>query len=139
MKISLLVRHDVDKDGRLGRSEFKNLIGQFHITMSEQAAYRHAQFELGINLQKLYFIANYRYKFALNNIVENEICPIYLAISDELIKINKNEIEEIQLFEWLSFISFLKKYQENFTPWCIEELNLLTQSNIFKNFMDSAL
>lgn len=105
----------------------------------EDGVYRHGKFELGMTLQKLYFIDSYRYKFALNNIIENEICPIYLALSNDDIRINKDEVEEIKLFQWNDFLVYLKESLPNFTPWCIEEINILEKSNIFKKFMDSTL
>ncbi|WP_341753083.1 MULTISPECIES: isopentenyl-diphosphate Delta-isomerase [unclassified Candidatus Tisiphia] len=106
----------------------------------EQAVYRHAKFELGlVSLQKVYFIANYRYKFAINNIVENEICPIYLALSDDVIRINEQEIAEVKLLKWQDFKLYTEEYSANFSPWCKEELKILENSEIFKKFMDSAL
>jgi isopentenyl-diphosphate delta-isomerase len=104
----------------------------------EQAAHRHAKFELGINLQELYFVANYRYRFTINNIVENEICPIYLAISDDVIMINIQEIAETQFVNWSDFNLLIAENQTNFSPWCVQELKIVENSQIFKKFMDSA-
>lgn len=101
----------------------------------EEAVYRHGSFELGVNLQKIYFIASYRYKFSINNIVENEICPIYFAILDEEIKINNDEIDNIQLLSWSSFRKFLSDNSKIITPWCLEEANILESSSIFKEFI----
>jgi isopentenyldiphosphate isomerase len=78
---------------------------------------------------------NYRYKFSLNNIVD-EICPIYFAISDENIEINKQEISEVFL-KWSEFNLYLEQNLNDFTPWCKEEIKLLENSKIFKIFMDS--
>ncbi|WP_342259465.1 isopentenyl-diphosphate Delta-isomerase [Candidatus Tisiphia endosymbiont of Metellina segmentata] len=106
----------------------------------EQAIYRHAKFELGlVSLQRVDIIANYRYKFAINNIVENEICPIYLALSDDIIKINEQEIAEVKLLKWQGFKLYIEEYSENFSPWCKEELKILENNEIFKKFMDSSL
>lgn len=106
---------------------------------NEQAVYRHAKFELGIShLEQLHLVSdNYRYKFSLNNIVENEICPIYLAISDDNIEINKQEVSEVKFLTWSEFNSYLEQNLNDFTPWCKEELKILENSKIFKNFMDS--
>jgi isopentenyl-diphosphate delta-isomerase len=105
----------------------------------EDAAHRHGKLELGITLEKLHFISHYRYKFSFNNIVENEICPIYLAISNDEIIMNKNDIEAIKLLSWSEFLMYLEKYLPYFTPWCTEEVNILRKSDIFTNFMDSIL
>lgn len=103
----------------------------------EQAAHRHAKFELGINLQELYFVANYRYRFAINNIVENEICPIYLALSDDIIKINIQEIAEAKFINWSEFNLLIAENQADFSPWCLQEREIVENSQIFKKFMDS--
>lgn len=106
----------------------------------EQAIGRHAKFELGlVSLQRVDLIANYRYKFAINNIVENEICPIYLALSDDIIKINEQEIAEVKLLKWVDFKLYMEKHQTTFSPWCIEEFEILENNEIFKKFTDSAL
>ena len=99
---------------------------------------RHAKFELGIDLQEIHFVAKYRYKFALGDIVENEICPIYLVISNDVVVINPNEVEEVKLLSWQDFLLYTKQYHEQFTPWCMEEALLLEDSKIFKKFMDSS-
>lgn len=104
----------------------------------EQAVARHAKFELGIELQAIHFVAHYRYKFSIGDIVENEICPIYLVLSDDAVVINKDEVEEIQLLSWHDFLLYAKQNHEQFTPWCMEEAELLEGSGILKKFMDSS-
>ncbi len=104
----------------------------------EQAIYRHAKFELGVeNLQQIYFISNYRYKFHINNIIENEICPVYLALTDDTIKTNPMEVTETKFLKWEEFNLYLQKYSEKFTPWCKEEVKIVKNSEIFKKFIDS--
>lgn len=105
----------------------------------EDAIYRHAKLELRITIEKVIFIANYCYRFSLNNIVEHEICPIYLVLSDDKIKFNHHEVEKIKLFSWTNFLAYLKREVSNFTLWCIEEVKILENGKIFKNFMDSML
>ncbi|HJD55630.1 MAG TPA: isopentenyl-diphosphate Delta-isomerase [Rickettsia endosymbiont of Pyrocoelia pectoralis] len=97
----------------------------------EEAVHRYSLFELGIPIQKLFFISNYRYKFTLNNITENEICPIYLALSNSEVNINKDEIEEIKILKWTDFLTFMEKNLDSFSPWCIEEVEILKNSSIF--------
>lgn len=105
---------------------------------ASQAIYRHAKFELGLqNLQQIYFVSNYRYKFHLNNIMENEICPIYLASTDDMIKINTEEIVESKFLQWQEFNLYLEQHIQEFTPWCTEEVTILKTNKIFKNFIDS--
>ncbi|WP_419241516.1 isopentenyl-diphosphate Delta-isomerase [Cardinium endosymbiont of Nabis limbatus] len=103
----------------------------------EQGVHRHSQFELGINLQELYHVANYQYQCTMkeSNIMENEICPIYVALSNEHITINKAEIEEVLLLEWSESINFLNQHLTSFTPWCIEAFDLVKNGN----FLDKVI
>ena len=94
----------------------------------EQAVVRHAKFELGIDIRDIHFVSKYRYKFAASNIIENEICPIYLVVSDDIVVINEDEVEEIKWLYWQDFLLYMKQYTEQFTPWCIEESRLVASS-----------
>lgn len=103
----------------------------------EQAVHRHSQFELGMHLQTLHHVTDYRYQCTMkgSNIMEHEICPIYLARSDETGTINKAEIEEILRLEWSQAINFLNQNLTNVTPWCIEAFNLLKSSRLLEEII----
>jgi isopentenyldiphosphate isomerase len=62
-----------------------------------------------------------------------------LALSDDIIKINEQEIAEVKLLKWVDFKLYMEKYPTKFSPWCIEEFEILENNEIFKKFMDSAL
>ncbi len=96
----------------------------------EQAIARHAKFELGINVEKLFFISKYRYQFQHNNVFENEICPIYLAISNDDILMNNDEVQEVKWIEFLDFKKYLAENADVFTPWCKEEFEIIEKSDI---------
>ncbi|WP_342265106.1 isopentenyl-diphosphate Delta-isomerase [Cardinium endosymbiont of Philonthus spinipes] len=104
----------------------------------EQAVHRHSQFELGISLQALYHVADYCYQCTMkgSNIMEYEICPIYIAQSDETITINKAEIEEVRLLEWSESINFLNAHLANFTPWCIEAFDIVKSSKLLQKIIE---
>ncbi|MCC8417888.1 MAG: isopentenyl-diphosphate Delta-isomerase [Rickettsia endosymbiont of Bryobia graminum] len=139
-KKELLVQKRIDSKITWGGGWSNSFCGHPQINeTNEQAVHRHAKFELGIsNLKQLDLISdNYRYKFSLNNIVENEICPIYFAISDDNIEINKQEVSRVKLLKCSEFSSYLEQNLNDFTPWCKEEIKILENSKIFKNFMDS--
>lgn len=103
---------------------------------TQQAIYRHAKFELGLEtLQQLHFVSDYRYRFSLGNIVESEICPIYMAVSDDHVVINEQEVSLVKLLTWPQFDLFLKQEAYTFTPWCKEQVKVLECSAVFKNFM----
>jgi isopentenyl-diphosphate delta-isomerase len=91
----------------------------------EQAARRRLKFELGVQKVEIRLISNYRYSFTREDITENEICPIYFAISDDWVIPNLNEISETVLVSWNRFSELLKNLHHLFTPWCLEEAELL--------------
>lgn len=103
----------------------------------EEACVRRGKFELGLILDKdkLFFVSNYRYKFSCNNIVENEICPIYFAISNQWVLPNLQEISQVKWISWDKFLELLKSKTQEFTPWCIEETNLLLENNSFQEYI----
>lgn len=101
----------------------------------EQAAIRHAEFELGITLTELSLVSNYSYKFKYNDIVENEICPIYFATSDQRIIPNFKEISETQWIKWEDFLLYIKAKSQIFTPWCIEEAAIMNKSDILTEYI----
>ena len=95
----------------------------------QDALLRHARFELNLKINEVKFISKYRYRFEYNEIVENEICPIFIAYLDEYInsndiKYNPDEISEIKWIEVKKFDEFLNS-NINVSPWCIEEFKIL--------------
>lgn len=105
----------------------------------ESAALRRAQYELGVNLTleniKL-FIADYKYRYEFNNVVEHEICPVLGVIYDGKVVPNAAEVADIAWVDWPEFV--LQMRQKNtFSEWCAEETQLLENTVEFQNFYRS--
>jgi isopentenyl-diphosphate Delta-isomerase len=102
-----------------------------HLLPSEtpvQAVIRRAHYELGISLKADDIIPaapDYRYRFERDGIVENEICPVFIAITDQPIVPNATEIEAVQWVGWHEFISSLEGNSLGLSPWCVEESQLI--------------
>lgn len=110
---------------------------QLHET-HEQAVLRHSTFELSVTkLKLLWHVTDYRYRFTMggNNIIENEICPIYLALSDDSVTINPHEVSKVQYLEWPQLMHCVKTNASQFTPWSKEQVSILNSSDIFQKFM----
>lgn len=110
----------------------------------EQAIVRHGRFELGININNIEFSLDYSYSCEYNNIVENEICPIYLVMNwssgingCQTITPNKNEIDEIDWMRWEQLRLSISKMK--FSPWCIEEIDLLDKNEKFCTLINKKL
>ncbi len=97
-----------------------------------EAAKRRLRDELGISLKRSHLfrlgedliqeVAPYRYRFAdTNGIVENEICPILVAHSDDDPRPHRDEVED---WKWMGWEEFLRDINVNpalYSPWCREE------------------
>lgn len=99
---------------------------------TEDAIKRRLQYELGLNPDTLRLILpNYRYRAEMNGIVENEICPVYIATVLEDPQPNPLEVESYEWIDWKVFLRELKKRTKIFSPWCIEQSTLLTKDIMF--------
>lgn len=107
-----------------------------HPSLSESnvdAAKRRAEFELGIKLKRVYeILSNFSYKVEKNGIIENEICPVLIGFSDQEPQINRNEVETAKWIYWKEFFKEIDSNPNNYSPWCILEVNLLRKN---KNFL----
>lgn len=93
------------------------------------AAKRRLKDELGISVDQIKEVAPYRYRFAdSNGIVENEICPLLVAYSNDIPKPDPDEIEGYTWMLWDDFLDAIKKNPAGFSPWCVEEAKLVAKS-----------
>lgn len=99
------------------------------------AARRRLQFELGIfNADIFEIISDFRYRVELGGIVENEICPILIGFSDQEPRINRKEVEITKWISWKEFIEEINDNPNNYSPWCVKEVNRLKNN---KNFLST--
>jgi isopentenyl-diphosphate delta-isomerase len=96
------------------------------------AAKRRLKFELGITEANISeFISDFRYKVEKDGIVENEICPILIGFSDQKPSVNKDEVEDIEWTSWQSFLTDLNNNPNEYSPWCILEVDILKNNKKF--------
>lgn len=91
------------------------------------AVHRHARDELGIRLQGLVSVLpDYRYRAVdASGIVENEVCPVHVAVIDGDLAPSPDEVME---WAWVSsddLASALLATPFAFSPWLREQLPLL--------------
>jgi isopentenyl-diphosphate Delta-isomerase len=95
------------------------------------AVLRRADFELGLQLDKCQMMSPYRYRFTRFGVTENEICPVFIAFSDQTPNFNDEEVESVQYKKWSDWLQELqndKKGEEGvWSEWCKEEVELLKQ------------
>ena len=96
------------------------------------AAKRRLQFELGISDADVFeIISDFRYKVKLDNIVENEICPILISFTNQKTTINKNEVNKIEWVTWDKFIEDIRNDPDRYSPWCVMETEQLMNNTKF--------
>jgi isopentenyl-diphosphate delta-isomerase len=101
----------------------------------EKAIKRHLKFELGLSVEKLIAVLpDFRYTAEMNGIVENEICPVYLARISGEPKPNKEEVEN---YHWLKWEEWVKETEENpqrYSVWSVEQTRRLKNNPLIKRF-----
>jgi len=101
-----------------------------------EAAKRRLNFELGIKKAKIQMLLpDYRYRFEKDGIVENEICPVMAAFSKETPSPNPDEVKALKWISWNNWLTEIKNSPQNYSPWCVEETQLLSKNKIFKVFL----
>ncbi len=109
-----------------------------HIALGEKGAHavaRRLNDELGMTLSHLRRVQYYRYQFVKNGVMENEICPIWAAISTDEPKQDPNEVEATRWVKLNDYIEAVKADPENFSPWSAEEAELLTKNDFFRQWL----
>ncbi len=95
------------------------------------AAKRRLRDELGLDISHIKEVAPYRYRFAdKNGTVENEICPVLVGYSDEGPRPVPTEVSDWKWMKWEDFLEEIKKNADAYSPWSIEEAEILQRLNI---------
>lgn len=99
----------------------------------ESAAKRRLEFELGIDVDTLInVLPTYQYRFEKDEIVENEICPVLVGLSDDSPILNMNEVKDIQWIKWEKWVDEIKNNGDAYSPWSVEETKLLEKNEKWK-------
>lgn len=102
----------------------------------EEAAERRAKQELGIEVKNIEKVADYRYRFKHNGVVENEVCPILvgLAANADLYP-DPREIENFRWMRWSEFLEDMETHQEIYSPWSKEQIKILLSNQNLKEWL----
>lgn len=98
----------------------------------ESAIKRRVFDELGITkLEQCKKASDYQYRFTdSNGIVENEICPIFIAITREEIRLTKSEASMWKAVKWDQFLHEIEIDINTYSPWSKEEAQILVSIGI---------
>jgi isopentenyl-diphosphate delta-isomerase len=91
-----------------------------------EAAIREVKEELGVEVEELVKVSDYRYRFSRNGVVENEICPVFAGKAVGEVKLDPGEVMDYRWMEWEDFRDELKKDKAGaWSEWCKEEVELV--------------
>ena len=84
--------------------------------------------ELGIAAAKLALVLpGFRYQARMaNGVLENEVCPVYAAYSDEAPAPDPAEVAETRWVDWAEFCAAVRAGRQPVSPWCAMQLAELT-------------
>ncbi|MDP2685196.1 MAG: isopentenyl-diphosphate Delta-isomerase [bacterium] len=98
------------------------------------AVRRRVREELGLVIDEIFeVLPDYRYRAKKDGIVENELCPVFIAFTDNQPNINGDEVETERWMPWAKFVEETKNNPTDWSPWCVEEVMLLKKNYLFKN------
>ena len=94
---------------------------------TEAAIARRASDELGIAVQSVELVLpDFRYRaIDASGIVENEICPVYRAITSDGVRANPAEVSEWEWVEPASLTAAASAAPYAFSPWLVWQLEQL--------------
>jgi isopentenyl-diphosphate delta-isomerase len=94
---------------------------------TEQAIARRAADELGITVSSIELVLpDFRYRaIDASGIVENEICPVYRAISTDAVNANPSEVSEWEWVDPASLTAAASAAPYAFSPWLVWQLEQL--------------
>ena len=91
----------------------------------EAAVRRRLDFELGLAPVALRLVLpHFRYRaVAPDGVVENELCPVWVAVVDGDPRPNPDEVAEARWSTWDEFVATART--GGASPWCVEQLDAL--------------
>ena len=109
-----------------------------HVMLHEKtvdAAKRRLKFELGMDGVDLkLMLPDFRYRAEKDGVVENEICPVFVGVTDKQPRPNPDEVEAVQWVDWIEFSATVASPESGISPWAVEEVELLAASREFQEF-----
>lgn len=100
------------------------------------AAARRVRKELGISIEAVEKMADYRYRFEYNHVAENEICPILVGLTNnEEIQPDSSEIEDAKWVSWSEYLRDMEQHGDIHSPWSREQVKILSQTPRFKEWL----
>jgi isopentenyl-diphosphate delta-isomerase len=103
---------------------------------TDEAIRRRLRDELGLAVERLLLVLpEFRYRAEMNGIVENEICPVYVALTKEEPQPNPAEVEACSWINWQQFVRRVKDNPASLSYWSVLETQQLLANDAFGVFL----
>jgi isopentenyl-diphosphate delta-isomerase type 1 len=107
-----------------------------HVMLHEStkaAAKRRLKYELGISGVDLHLaLPDFRYRAERGGVVENEICPVFVGVTDQQPRPYPAEVESVRWVDWEEFVESIGDAKTEISPWAVEEVRELLESAVFR-------
>ena len=101
---------------------------------TESAAKRRLKYELGLTgIDLTLALPNFRYRAEKDGVVENEICPVFVGVTDRVPRPNPSEVETVKWVDWDQFVETVDDPETDISPWAVEEVRELLESDVFRS------
>jgi isopentenyl-diphosphate Delta-isomerase len=92
-----------------------------------EAVRRRGEQELGVALERLQLtLPTFRYDATMpNGVMENELCPVFTAVTGSELRPDPEEVESVEWVEWRAFRYDVLAGVREVSPWCVEQVEAL--------------
>jgi isopentenyl-diphosphate delta-isomerase len=95
------------------------------------AVRRRVQQELGTTVADLRLVLpGFRYRAEMDGVVENEMCPVFVATAAEQVRPDPDEVAEAVWEPWPAFRAGVLDGTREVSPWCREQVELLPEDPV---------
>ena len=99
------------------------------------AARRRIKYELGLEPTFLQEVLGYRYCFTKDGVMENEICPILVAIVETEPVAHPDEVHAVAWMTWDAFLEGIEQDPDRYSHWCIDQARMLDKAPAWRRFI----
>lgn len=93
-----------------------------------EAVRRRVHQELGLRIEGLrLLLPRFRYRAVMDGVVENEMCPVFVATTSEAARPDPAEVEEIRWESWAEFRHGVLDGSRPISQWCREQVEQLPE------------
>jgi isopentenyl-diphosphate delta-isomerase len=92
-----------------------------------EAVRRRAGQELGVEVDGVrLLLPAFRYRAVMpDGVVENEMCPVFVAMTSDEVRADPEEVDDFEWVDWEAFRSSVLSGERDVSPWCVEQVQAL--------------